>query len=222
VRREIRVEAFLAQLALFKGLRPAELARLAAGTARRKLARGEVLFREGDPVSGLFAVVYGRIELRSRGRPSGMAGPGESFAEAVMFLDKPYIVTAQAAADSLVLEVSKQAVFAELERNPIFARRVIAALAQRVEALVRELERAALGTAGERFVAWLLRDQPAGATGEAVITLPAAKRAIAARLNLSAEHFSRVLKALSSRGLVEVRGRVLRIPDVARLRAGVS
>jgi CRP-like cAMP-binding protein len=222
VRREIRVEAFLAQLPLFTGLRPAELARIAAGTRRHELARGGLLFRAGEPSTGIFAVVYGRIELRARARVAGVVDAGESFAEAVMFLGKPYIVSARAAADSLALEVSKQAVFAELERNPLFARRIIAALAQRVEAMVRELERAALGTAGERFVAWLLRDQPAGASGEAVVTLPAAKRAIAARLNLSAEHFSRVLKALSRRGLLEVRGRELRIPDVARLRAGVS
>lgn len=39
---------------------------------------------------------------------------------------------------------------------------------------------------------------------------------------MSAEHLSRVLKDLSKQGLLEVHGRVLRIPDVARLRASLS
>lgn len=222
LRREIKLEAFLANLPLFKGLGAAELARIAAGTRRRKLERGEVLFREGEASNGLFAVAYGKLQLSARGRLTDIVGPGKSFGEAVMFLEKPYIVTATAAADSLVLQVSKEAVFAELERNPQFARRIIASLSQRLETLVHELDTYALGNAGQRFVAWLLRRQSGEAAGELVVTLPAAKSAIASRLNLSAEHLSRVLKELSSQGLLEVHGRVLRIPDVVRLRAQLS
>ena len=222
MRREVKAEAFLARLPLFAGLRAPELARLAAGARRHRLKRGETLFREGERPSGVFAVIYGRVELRSRGRVNGMVGAGRSFGEAVMFLDKPYLVTARAVADSLVLEVAKEAVFEELGRNPLFARRIIGALAARLELLVRELDRAALGTAGERFVAWLLRKQALDAKGPLVITLPAAKRVIASRLNLSAEHFSRVLKALSTSGLLEVKGRVVRIADIERLRSSVS
>ncbi len=222
LRREIKLEAFLANLPLFKGMPAAELERIAAGTRRRKLARGEVLFREGDPSDGLFAVVYGKVQLASRGRIADIVGPGKSFGEAVMFLEKPYIVTATAAADSLVLQVDREVVFAELARNPHFARRVIASLAQRLELMVRELDTYALGNAGQRFVAWLLRREGGQGAGELVVTLPAAKSAIASRLNVSAEHLSRVLKELSKQGLLEVHGRVLRIPDVARLRASLS
>lgn len=222
VRREIKLETFLANLPLFRGLAAAELSVIAAGTRRRKLARGESLFREGDASNGLFAVVYGKVQLTARGRVVDIVGPGKSFGEAVMFLEKPYIVSATAAADSLVLQVEKGVVFAEIERNPIFARRIIASLSQRLELLVRELDSYALSNAGQRFVAWLLRAQNGDASGELVVTLPAAKAAIASRLNLSAEHLSRVLKDLSRQGLLEVHGRVLRIPDVARLRASLS
>jgi CRP/FNR family transcriptional regulator, dissimilatory nitrate respiration regulator len=222
VRREIKLETFLANLPLFRGLAKEELATIAAGTRRRKLARGESLFHEGDPSNGLFAVVYGKIQLTARGRTVDIVGPGKSFGEAIMFLEKPYIVTATAAADSLVLQVQREVVFAELERSPLFARRIIASLSQRVETMVRELDSYALGNAGQRFVAWLLRAEGGGSAGELVVTLPAAKAAIASRLNLSAEHLSRVLKELSKQGLLEVHGRVLRIPDVARLRASLS
>lgn len=217
--REIKLEAFFANLPLFRGLGAEALARLAAGAKRLRLARGEVLFREGEAPEGLFAVVYGEIRLtRDDGRLVGLVGPGRTFGEPVMYLEKPYHLSAAALKDSLVVQVSKQAVLGEIERNPKFARRVIVDLARRVEMMVRELETYALGPAAQRLISYLLRDAPPAAAGALEITLPMAKRALASRLNLSAEHLSRILGELSAQGLVEVNGRRLRIADAARLR----
>jgi CRP-like cAMP-binding protein len=149
----------------------------------------------------------------------GLVEPGESFGEPVMFLGKPYLVTATALADSLVLHVGREAVLAEIARNPGFATRVIGALAARTESLVRELQAQALGSASQRFVAWLLRDPALRAeSGAATLRLPASKRLLAARLNCSAEHLSRILHDLSEAGLLAVHGRDLTVPAVERLR----
>jgi CRP-like cAMP-binding protein len=221
--REPDVKSFLAHLPLFEGLKADELARLAAGTTRRRLRSGEMLFRQGEPSTGFHAVVHGRIALlvrssQGRERVSAIIDAGRSFGEAIMFLEKPYIVGAKALSDALVLHVAKETVFAELERNPGFARRVIASLSAKLHATVRELDMYALGSGGRRFAAWLLRSVPAAREGAVEVTLPAAKRAIASQLNLSAEHLSRILRELAREGLVEVRGRKLAIPDLARLR----
>jgi CRP-like cAMP-binding protein len=224
VRRPIRPAAFLARLPLFEGLPAEVIERLAAATTRRELARGEALFREGEFPTGLWAVIYGRIRLHHRGADGrdhlvDVIGPGRSFGEPVMFLEKPYIVDAHALADSLVVHVGKEAVFAELARNARFAARIIGTLAGRIEALVHELQDQALGSGARRFVGWLLR-QPAEPHGTgAAITLPHAKRVVAARLKLSAEHLSRVLRALAAERLIAVEGRRIVIPDLARLRA---
>ncbi len=226
MRREPDIRAFLAHLPLFEGLAPEALARLAAGATRRTLRRGEVLFRHGEPSSGFYAVVHGRVKLAApaahgRQRLSAIVDAGRSFGEAIMFLEKPYIVSAAALTDALVLHIAKETVFAELERNPGFARRVITTLAAKLHASVRELDSYALGSGGKRFAAWLLRVAPAEA-GPVSMTLPAAKRAIASQLNLSAEHLSRILRELALEGLLEVQGRRVRIPDVGRLRAWLS
>lgn len=226
MRRPIGTEQFLARLPLFAGLGEAELARLAAATTRRELKRGEFLFRQGEPSSGFYVVVHGRIALTSRPpqgreRVNDIVGAGRSFAEAIMFLDRPTIVSAKALGDALVLHVAKDAVFRELELNPGFARRVIAALSEKLHAAVRELDTYALGSGEQRFVAWL--SSAAGAQrGAATVMLPAAKRAIASKLNLSAEHLSRILRHLVAERLIEVRGRTVEIPDVARLRGFIS
>lgn len=227
MRREPELKSFLAHLPLFGGLKPEELARLAAGTTRRRLRSGETLFKQGESPTGFYAVVHGRIALvaaapHGHERVTAIIEAGRSFGEAVMFLERPYIVSAQALSDGLVLHIAGQTVFSELERNPGFGRRIIAALSEKLHASVRELDLYALGSGGRRFAAWLLRAVPLTQRGAAVVTLPAAKRAIASQLNLSAEHLSRILRELALEGLVEVRGRKVSIPDAGRLRDWTS
>jgi CRP-like cAMP-binding protein len=226
-RREIAPEAFLARVPLFKELDAATLAGLAAGTTRRTLKRGETLFRKGDPATGMYLVVHGEIKLVSttpvRGaRLSGIVGPGQSFGEPVMFLERPALVEAQAASDALVLHLPKEVVFAEIERSPKFARRMIAGLSKRVESLVRELDRQAIGSGTQRFIAYLLRERHSE-PGPMAIRLPATKAEIASQLNLTPEHFSRILRELTDTGLVTLDGRKVTVPDahaLARHRGG--
>ncbi|HEY8709225.1 MAG TPA: Crp/Fnr family transcriptional regulator [Burkholderiaceae bacterium] len=193
-RKEIAPDVFLAGLPLFKELDAATLARLAAVTERRSLKRGETLFRKSDPVTGMYVVVYGEVKLIASTpvcgkRLAGMVGPGQSFGEPVMFLERPAVVGAQAATDALLLYLPKEEMFAEIERNPKFARRMIVGLSKRIEGLVRELDRQAIGSGTERFVAYLLRHDQ-GMPSPIVITLAAAKGAIASQLNLTPFHAS--------------------------------
>lgn len=220
-RRPIAVEALLASVPLFRELDAATLARLAEGTTRCTLRRGESLFRQGDPATGLYVVVHGEIKLVSRTPPrgarlSGVVGPGQSFGEPMMFLERPMVVEAQACGDALVLHVPKTALFAEIERCPAFAHRVIAGLSLRIESLVRELARRSGGSGRARFADYLLRRAAAGAD---TVTLPAPKAEIASQLDLTAEHFSRLLRELADAGLLQVQGRRITLLDRARLAA---
>lgn len=222
-RKEIAPEVFLAGLAPFKELDAETLNRLAAGTTRRRLRRGEVLFRKGDPATGMYIVVVGEVKLIAhspvRGaRLSGIVGPGQSFGEPVMFLERPALVDAQAASDALLLYLPREVVFAEIERSPKFAHRMVAGLSRRIESLVRELDHQAIGSGRERFIAYLLR-QCRDMTVPTVITLPAAKAQIASQLNLTPEHFSRILRELTEAGLLQVSGRKITVPSPDRLKA---
>jgi CRP-like cAMP-binding protein len=226
-RREIAPEAFLARVPLFNELDAGTLNRLAAGTTRRALKRGDTLFRLGDPATGMYLVVHGEIKLISttpvRGaRLWGIVGAGQSFGEPVMFLERPALVEAQAATDALVLHLPKEVVFAEIERSPKFARRMIAGLSKRVESLVGELDRQTIGSGTQRFIAYLLRDHH-GEPGPVAIRLQATKAEIASQLSLTPEHFSRILRELADAGLVTLDGRKVTVPDahaLARHRTG--
>ena len=53
------------------------------------------------------------------------------------------------------------------------------------------------------------------------MTLPAAKGEIASQLNLTPEHFSRILHELADAGLLHIEGRKIVVPDRQRLQAEI-
>jgi CRP-like cAMP-binding protein len=223
--RAVRVQDFLGTLPLCRELAPEEIDRIAAATAQVRAPAGTILFRRGEPCAGFHVIVYGQVKL-AFGAADGaekvleILGPGASFGEAVMFLDRPYVVTAEVLADALLLAIGKHAVFAELERNPKFARKMLAGLAQRLHHLVTDLEAHTLRSGTQRVIAHLLRDLPGEAAGGPVaVELATSKGVLASRLDITREHFSRILHELSAAGLIEVRGRTIRILDPGRLRA---
>lgn len=124
-------------------------------------------------------------------------------------------------ADCLLLHVGKQLVFEELERNPQFARRMLGGLSRRLHGLVSDVEAYTLRSGAQRVIGYVLRDirveSPQDNEGE--VTLPIGKGVIASRLNLTPQHFSRILHDLSAQGLIAVEGRKVRILDLQRLRA---
>jgi len=222
---KIKISAFLANLPLFKELAAPEIDRIAAGTTELHVPRGEILFNKGDPCTGFHLVIYGQVKLAFVTPMGGekvieIAGPGASFGEALMFMEKPYVVMAQALADSLVLHVSKQVVFDELERDPAFARKMLAGLSRRLHGLINDVEAYSLQSGTQRVIGYLLRQDAEAANGPASykVTLPTSKAVVASRLNLTPEHFSRILHELANAGLVGVEGREVVIQDVARLR----
>jgi CRP-like cAMP-binding protein len=229
-------ESFIANLPLFKELSAEQRTRIAERTRPLRVSRGETLFRRGDPAAGTYIVAYGQVKL-SFVSPTGVEkvveilDQGQSFGEAVMFLEVPHVVTAQTLADSLLLLVPKEAVFEGIERDPGLARRMLAGLSRRLHQLVADVESYSTRSGTERLIGFLLHDcgleaphEKAAAdapAGPVDIELPVAKGIIASRLNLTQEHLSRILHDLSALGLIEVRGRRVRVIDLERLRKHV-
>jgi CRP-like cAMP-binding protein len=219
----IRIRDLLSNVLLFKDLDCDQIARLAGGSDEREAPRGSVVYRRGDPAHGLYVVVHGQIKLSlqtSRGDEMvvELVGPGTSFGEAALFSGRPHIVAAQALADSTLLCVTKNVLLAELERSPSFSSVMIASLGDRLYRCLTEFESFFLSSGTERVINYLLHAGNGHAARDIEqVTLPATKGIIASRLNLTHEHFSRILRELITAGLIEVDGRKVRILNKKRL-----
>lgn len=221
---DIEIERYLSVLPLFCDLSLDELRRLAQGCALRRLSRGQMVFRAGEPCEAFYVVILGQVKL-SVLSPAGqekvieLIGAGQSFAEAMVFLDKPYVVDVQALTDTLLLRVGKSAVFDEIERDSGFAKRMLAGISRRLHGLVHDVRAYALESGMQRLIGYLLRDlgEADSAAASLRVSLPVSKATVASRLSLTPEYFSRVLHDLEAAGLICIEKRDIHIPDVQRL-----
>jgi len=224
-RTTVPIESLLSNLPLFKGLDEEALKSIGFEVGQMDLPRGAALFRPGDPCSGIHVVVSGHVKV-SLGTADGaekvvdLAGPGQTLGETAVFLDRPHKTSAETLSDCRLLHIAKEQVFAAVQNHPGFAQRIIAGLSDRLDRFISDLESLTLHSGTERVVAYLLsRLEGEERRPHIGVALPASKGVIASRLNLTQEHFSRILHDLVATNLIRVDGRFITIPDVAQLRA---
>jgi CRP/FNR family transcriptional regulator, dissimilatory nitrate respiration regulator len=222
---KIDIPGLLSRLPLFTELSGDDMAHLAAATRERRLPRGELLFQRGDHPKGFYVVVWGQVKL-AFSSPQGnekvveILGPLQSFGEAVMFMDRPYPVFAEALADTLLLHIGSAAVFDQLAQDPKFARKLLAGMAIRLHSMVRDVESYSLRSSTQRVIGYLLQEahsEPCSPRAEHTLTLPTSKQVIASRLNLTPETLSRIFHDLSEARLITVQGKHITLHDVDKL-----
>ncbi len=119
---EVGAEFPFAQLDLFAGLGTAEIALVKDKLSRRVYAKGETVFREGDPGQQLFVIAKGEASVRIR--PAGATrdirlvtfAPGTVFGE-VALLDTEVRSASVEADAELVCYVLEQEVFQQLAQS---------------------------------------------------------------------------------------------------------
>lgn len=217
-------EATLRRLHLFSALDEAQLARVRDGMREIELARGERLFDQGEEARHFFLLRTGQIKLALLSREGEekvveMIGPGQFFAEAVMFMQGGrYPVTAEALADSGVLAFDNATFKALLAESPPLALKLLAAMSRRMHGLLNEIDELTLHNATYRFVTYLLA-RAGEQGGGAQVDLAAPKQVLASRLSIKPETLSRILARLKEEGLLREEGERLVLPDLAGLRA---
>lgn len=215
----------IAGLSLFADLDSEARAAVAACSQRRPVARGEVLFQAGDALRAVYGLVSGHIQL-SRLAADGsekvveIIGPGETFAEAVLFLQREeYPVDARALQASELLAVDAGGLNRLLDGHPPLTRQLLGSLSRRLHSLVQDVASLTLQDATSRVVGFLLARGEAGDAGGFAVQLPAKKAAVASRLGVQPETFSRVLGRLRQRGVIAVSGERIEVLDPEALRA---
>ena len=212
---------------LLSGLTEEQLQRVASRAIRLRLGEGCMLFTQGDPADRFFLVRKGKVRL-FRLSPEGaekvieIVAAGQTFAEALMFLNAPrYPVCAAALCPAELIALDAKD-FAQMLRESIDTCFVLlGVLSQRLRRLIGEIDNLTLHTATSRMARYLLAKLPKKT--DRVLVLDVRKGVLASRLSIKPETFSRVEKSLSDRGIIQVQGSrvtVLDRPaleDIARL-----
>jgi CRP/FNR family transcriptional regulator, dissimilatory nitrate respiration regulator len=217
--------AALRRTYLFAALPAEHLDTLCSTLQELHLATGAGLFQHGQPAERFFYVHDGLIKL-FRLSPDGgekiieLIRPGETFAEAVMFMgsEARYPVSAAAVSDSHLLSFSQKTFLGLLRASPDSCFGLLASMSRRLHMLVNQIDSLTLQNATYRLVAYLLDQLPSGVYASSEVQLATPKNAIASRLAIQPETLSRILARLRAGGLIDVQGPHITLRDVAALR----
>lgn len=182
--------------------------------------KGELVFHRGEPSGRLFLILSGNVKLsipaeRGQEKVLEFLSPGDAFGESALLPNHQAIADAQAIQACELLAFNANDVMAAISKVPSFAQQLLTNLSRRVESLFRDMESVSLRSAAQRVAEYLLR-QP---RVDNQANLPFHKRAIASKLGLQPETFSRSLQQLAADGLISVRGSRVFIHDPDRLQA---
>lgn len=210
---------------LFADMDEQHLATLIQSVHDVHLNAGDTLFRHSQPAERFFLLRDGMVKL-FRLSPEGdekiieIVQPGQTFAEAVMFMGTQgrYPVNAEAVSESRLFAI-EQKVFLNLLRESNEASfGLLASLSRRLHMLVNQIESLTLQNATYRLVSYLLEQIPRDVKTSPEVQLTTPKGVIASRLAIQPETLSRILAKLRSRGLIEVHGNHITVRNVQALR----
>jgi len=203
------------------------VAKIAALGAVKKYPRGTLLFSAGDPPDVFFRVEAGAVRVSrmdDQGRELEITriGPGDFLGEAVSLAGVPYPFTAEAEEDSVVRRFDGKRVWAAIASDSAAALFFVDLLTRKCVLLGGRVESLGFRTVRQRLAQYLLGDCAGGTAGRCVVGLAVKKGELARRLGTVGETLSRTLKAMADDGLIEVRGRQIRILNCPKLRAEIG
>ncbi|MGH6689996.1 MAG: Crp/Fnr family transcriptional regulator [Gammaproteobacteria bacterium] len=215
--------AGLAAIPYLTPLSARERADLASRCRVTTVAKGKVIFAEGEPAAGLWVILAGRVRLvrmstRGREQVLHVESAGATLAEVPLFDGGGYVATAQAETEARLLFVPRPALLDLCRRHPDVALGIIGVLARRVRAFATMIEDLALRTVTARLARLLLTERRDGN----VVELSGTREELALRLGTARELVSRSLSQLQAAGVVVVRGRRVWLTDERRLTASAD
>lgn len=201
---------------------------MAATGARRRLRRGEALYRQGDPFRRIYAVVAGSLKLVVPEEEGAEQVVGFHVSGEVLGLDgialRQHECTAVALEDSEVISVPYDSGASRVASGAV-ADAVARLLSREVVRERRHMMLLNRRSATQRVAAFLLdvssRMQARGYS-ETDFHLRLSREEIGSYLQLELETVSRAFSKLRAQGLLAVDGKHVRLLDLPRLRQAGS
>jgi CRP/FNR family cyclic AMP-dependent transcriptional regulator len=217
------VVAELAQVRLFARLDEAALTALAGKVFLRRLARGQVLFTEGEPSEHLYVVRSGRLRVyvsspRGDQLVLSVLGVGEALGELSVLDGRPRSAGVDALDAVELIVVSAAEVRALLQSN----HEAVMAVALELASVIRRLT----GNAADlvfldlprRLAKLLIAQSVTLADGRTDSLLQMNQSGVAAQLGVTRQSLNRALAGLAKRGWIQVEGVRVRLRDVEAMR----
>ncbi|HEY3297336.1 MAG TPA: Crp/Fnr family transcriptional regulator [Armatimonadota bacterium] len=213
------IPAILRRSGFFGRVSEELLAKISRMSRLQHYDKGELIFAEDTPCTGMYIVGSGAIKVYKIG-PDGrehvlhVAETGETFGEAALFLGSAgYPAYAGAVKSSDVVFTPKREMLDLLSSESTLCLQVLASLAMWTHRLVTKLEILTLKDASSRLAGYFIQRALEVGSGGREFELSIPKSTLAAHLAISSETLSRLLNRFEAQGFIESEGRLIRILD---------
>lgn len=208
---------------LFAILDDTQFRRLLPAVQGQTLPEGEHLFHGGDRARYFYLLRTGQMQLYrlSAGgeeKVIELIGPGQTFAEAVMFFKtSAYPVSAKAVLDCELWRIDMTVFLAMLQDSNELCLHLLGNMSRRLHSAIQDIEQLTLQNGTMRVIQLLLRSAPHPAARHYCLEWETPKQVLASRLSVRPETFSRILQQLSRKGLIVVQGKTVAVLNAQAL-----
>ena len=205
------VQDLLLEVALYRQLSEEDREHLAAAATVERFAKGEAVFREGDPAQDFFTLVRGRVKVY-KVMPNGrvvileILGPSDPVGAVAVYEELAYPATAEALEEVLCVRVPKEPFFQLLESRPSLARGLLKAMTHRIMVLANRFADHTAGKVETRFARLFLK--LAGEMGQAeeegvLIPMTLSRQELADLMGTTVETAIRIMSRWGKEGVVQ-------------------
>lgn len=205
---------FLQQIPLFRGIPEKQLTMLAQNAQIRSYEPGDLIVSQADKVRAFHLVMTGRVKL-FKTSPEGkqqtyyILGPGEPFCLCAAFSDDCFQADVAALEKSKLL-VLPAVILERLTRNePTLMFNMLTVISRRLQESLNLIESLSLKEIPGRLATFLIH-----AMGDSeTLDLSFTQRELAKMLGATPETLSRALKRMNEEGILEAKGRRIKVLD---------
>ena len=219
------VKEILRKSQLFCELNDDLLEEVLSSCSGKRVPKGEIIFNEGESAPFIFIVGSGKVKIFKLS-PEGkeqillIANPGDTFAEAALFIDHKYPASAQALENCELIAINCQKFVGILERNTQIALNLIirlSTLLHRLSKLVEDLSLSDITTRLAHYFLEMIKESNHGRE-KRILTLTEKKSILASQLGTIPETLSRSLAKMAKDNIIAVDGATIKILDMDKLR----
>ncbi|MDY7037181.1 MAG: Crp/Fnr family transcriptional regulator [Thermodesulfobacteriota bacterium] len=205
----------LSDIILFRGLSENQIIKIRQIAKDKFFDKGKTIFIEGDEGNGFYVVVDGRVKiykvsLEGKEQILHIYGQGNLFGEVPVFSGQHFPANAKTILKSHLLFFPRDAFIGLISKNPSLAMNMLAVLSMRLRQFTVQIENLSLKEVPGRLASHLIYLSEEQGT-EDQVSLTISKGQLSSLLGTIPETLSRILAKMSSKNLIEVNGREIRL-----------
>ena len=216
---------YLKHLPIFEELAPADLAAIDNITIERRYKKNMIIFMEGEPGEGFHYVKSGKVKIVKMAQDGrehiiNILGPGDVFAEVLLFNRGPYPATSVALEDSVIGIIKNVELENVVVNNPRIALHIIRVMNKKLLHAQMKIKTLALSDTFARtaqILGRLAQQYGREVTGGIRLDIDMTRQDLANLVGTTRETVSRVLSSMKKDKVIDLAEQQIIILDEQRL-----